>query len=259
MKPWSFCPLWIHRPQLSCALLFLTPLPLPHIRWMTLIPGPRRKQKSSKRWPMTTPRNITPTTAASGCCYSDCMDQCHARGLDPRPSLLSPTGSFPAGPVCPLLSGTPRWKNTLWNLTEVVLDLTPWTASLWRLAPELIQPQKDNEFKRRLSCQWMTGSRRARTIHPHSKASTSGKGAVFTKARQPLEFCARRSISASHDTAASSHCQNMGLVGSNLTQRDKLFVLALQLQHYKGHFMNDLSCYYECCKSRQTISVSLKT
>ena len=105
--------------------------------------------------------------------------------------------------------------------------------------------------------QWMTGSRRARTIHPHSKASTSGKGAVFTKARQPLEFCARRSISASHDTAASSNCQNMGLVGSNLTQRDKLFVLALQLQHYKGHFMNDLSCYYECCKSRQTISVSL--
>ena len=129
MKPWSFCLLWIHRPQLSCALLFLTPLPLPHIGWMTLIPGSRRKQRSSKRWPMTTPRNITPTTAASRCCYSDCMDQCHARGLDPKPSLLPPTGSFPVGPVCPLPSGTPRWKNTLWNLTEVVLDLTPWTAA----------------------------------------------------------------------------------------------------------------------------------
>ena len=103
----------------------------------------------------------------------------------------------------------------------------------------------------------MTGSRRARTVHPHSKAATSGKGAVFTKARQPLEFYTRRSISASRDTAPSSHCQDMGLAGSNLTQCDKLFVLALQLQHYKGHFMNDLSCYYECCKSRQTISVSL--
>lgn len=121
---------------------------------MTLIPGSRRKQKPSKRWPATTPRNITPTTAASCCYYSDCMDQSHARGLDLTPSLLSPTGSFPAGPVCPLHSGTSRQENTLWNLTEVVLDLTPWTASSWSLAPEVIQPQKDSELKTRLISGW---------------------------------------------------------------------------------------------------------
>lgn len=222
---------------------------------MTLIPGSRRKQKPSKRWSTTTPRDITPTQLhPAATALTVWISHTHGPGPHALPSFTH--WSFPAGPACPLHSGTSRQENTLWNLAEVILDLTPWTASLGRLAPEVIQPEKDSEFKTRLS-QWMTGSRRARTVHPHSKAATSGKGAVFTKARQPLEFYTRRSISASHDTAPSSHCQDMGLVGSNLTQRDKLFVLALQLQHYKGHFMNDLSCYYECCKSRQTISVSL--
>lgn len=64
-------------------------------------------------------------------------------------------------------------------------------------------------------------------------------------------------ISVSHDTAPSSHHQDMGLVGSDLTQCDKLFVLALQFWLYKGYFMNDLSCYYESCKSTQTILVFL--
>lgn len=42
-----------------------------------------------------------------------CGLQSQARGLDLTSSLLSPTGSFPAGPVCPLHSGTPRQKTPL--------------------------------------------------------------------------------------------------------------------------------------------------
>ena len=79
----------------------------------------------------------------------------------------------------------------------------------------------------------------------------------LTRTHQPLEFYTMRAISVSHDTAPSSHHQDMGLVGSDLTQCDKLFVLALQLWLYKGYFMNDLSCYYESCKSTQTILVFL--